>query len=137
MTLAATSRPKLWKFARVQFDDARQKNVLQYPEGAVLLNDTAAEILSLCDGVRSRRPRGIDKAWKYQTLNAPQSGNQTNIARDALFNSNQGKRKSGCPILLPRFQHRQKRLLRNIDAADRFHPLLAFASAWPTVCACG
>ena len=53
MTLAATSRPKLWKFARVQFDDARQKNVLQYPEGAVLLNDTAAEILSLCDGVRT------------------------------------------------------------------------------------
>ena len=53
MTLAATSRPKLWKFARVQFDDARQRSVLQYPEGAVLLNDTAAEILSLCDGART------------------------------------------------------------------------------------
>ena len=53
MTLTATSRPKLWKFARVQFDDARQRNVLQYPEGAVLLNDTAAEILSLCDGART------------------------------------------------------------------------------------
>ncbi|MDQ2765932.1 MAG: pyrroloquinoline quinone biosynthesis peptide chaperone PqqD [Gemmatimonadota bacterium] len=53
MVLSATSRPKLWKFARVQFDDARQRNVLQYPEGAVLLNDTAAEILSLCDGNRT------------------------------------------------------------------------------------
>ncbi|HEV7704683.1 MAG TPA: pyrroloquinoline quinone biosynthesis peptide chaperone PqqD [Gemmatimonadaceae bacterium] len=53
MTLSASSRPKLWKFARVQFDDARQRNVLQYPEGAVLLNDTAAEILSLCDGART------------------------------------------------------------------------------------
>ena len=53
MMLAATSRPKLWKFARVQFDDARQRSVLQYPEGAVLLNDTAAEILSLCDGART------------------------------------------------------------------------------------
>jgi len=53
MTLAATSRPKLWKFARVQFDEARQRNVLQYPEGAVLLNDTAAEILALCDGTRT------------------------------------------------------------------------------------
>jgi pyrroloquinoline quinone biosynthesis protein D len=53
MTLSATSRPKLWKFARVQFDDARQRSVLQYPEGAVLLNDTAAEILSLCDGART------------------------------------------------------------------------------------
>jgi len=53
MTLAATSRPKLWKFARVQFDEARQRSVLQYPEGAVLLNDTAAEILALCDGTRT------------------------------------------------------------------------------------
>jgi pyrroloquinoline quinone biosynthesis protein D len=53
MALAATSRPKLWKFARVQFDDARQRSVLQYPEGAVLLNDTAAEILTLCDGTRT------------------------------------------------------------------------------------
>ena len=53
MPLTAASRPRLWKFARVQFDEARQKNVLQYPEGAVLLNDTAAEILALCDGARS------------------------------------------------------------------------------------
>jgi pyrroloquinoline quinone biosynthesis protein D len=53
MTLTATSRPRLWKFARVQFDEARQRNVLQYPEGAVLLNDTAAEILALCDGART------------------------------------------------------------------------------------
>ncbi|MEO8879559.1 MAG: pyrroloquinoline quinone biosynthesis peptide chaperone PqqD [Gemmatimonadaceae bacterium] len=53
MTLTRTSRPKLWKFARVQFDEARQRSVLQYPEGAVLLNDTAAEILALCDGART------------------------------------------------------------------------------------
>ena len=53
MALSGTSRPKLWKFARVQFDEARQRSVLQYPEGAVLLNDTAAEILALCDGTRT------------------------------------------------------------------------------------
>jgi pyrroloquinoline quinone biosynthesis protein D len=53
MALTSASRPKLWKFARVQFDEARQRNVLQYPEGAVLLNDTAAEILALCDGSRT------------------------------------------------------------------------------------
>jgi pyrroloquinoline quinone biosynthesis protein D len=53
MSLTAQSRPRLWKFARVQFDEARQRNVLQYPEGAVLLNDTAAEILALCDGART------------------------------------------------------------------------------------
>lgn len=53
MTLTSASRPKLWKFARVQFDEARQRSVLQYPEGAVLLNDTAAEILALCNGTRT------------------------------------------------------------------------------------
>ncbi len=53
MALTSSSRPKLWKFARVQFDEARQRSVLQYPEGAVLLNDTAAEILALCDGART------------------------------------------------------------------------------------
>ena len=53
MMLAATARPKLWRFARVQFDEARQRSVLQYPEGAVLLNDTAAEVLALCDGTRT------------------------------------------------------------------------------------
>lgn len=53
MTLTRMSRPKLWKFARVQFDEARKRSVLQYPEGAVLLNDTAAEILALCDGART------------------------------------------------------------------------------------
>ncbi|MDB4911417.1 MAG: pqqD [Gemmatimonadetes bacterium] len=53
MILTGASRPKLWKFARVQFDEARQRSVLQYPEGAVLLNDTAAEILALCDGTRT------------------------------------------------------------------------------------
>jgi pyrroloquinoline quinone biosynthesis protein D len=53
MTLSEMSRPKLWKFARVQYDEARQRSVLQYPEGAVLLNDSAAEILALCDGNRT------------------------------------------------------------------------------------
>ena len=31
----------------------RQQHVLLYPEGAVLLNDTGAAILELCDGQRS------------------------------------------------------------------------------------
>ena len=53
MTMSGSSRPKLWKFARVQYDEARQRSVLQYPEGAVLLNETAAEILALCDGTRT------------------------------------------------------------------------------------
>jgi len=47
------TRPALWRFARVDFDPVRQRRVLLYPEGAMLLNDTAAEILALCDGERT------------------------------------------------------------------------------------
>ena len=57
MTAASDSRlltpdsvPKLWRMARLQFDAVRQRPVLLYPEGAVLLNDTGAAILELCDG---------------------------------------------------------------------------------------
>ena len=45
--------PVLWRLARMDFDPVRQKHVLLYPEGTVLLNDTGAAILELCDGRRS------------------------------------------------------------------------------------
>ncbi len=50
MTLAMDTIPKLWRMARLQFDPVRQRHVLLYPEGAVLLNDTGAAILELCNG---------------------------------------------------------------------------------------
>jgi pyrroloquinoline quinone biosynthesis protein D len=57
MTMAPDSRlltpdsiPKLWRMARLEFDPVRQRPVLLYPEGAVLLNDTGAAILQLCNG---------------------------------------------------------------------------------------
>jgi pyrroloquinoline quinone biosynthesis protein D len=45
--------PKLWRLARLDFDAVRQRHVLLYPEGAVLLNDTGHAILELCDGTRT------------------------------------------------------------------------------------
>jgi pyrroloquinoline quinone biosynthesis protein D len=48
--LTPDSVPKLWRMTRLQFDAVRQRPVLLYPEGAVLLNDTGAAILELCDG---------------------------------------------------------------------------------------
>jgi pyrroloquinoline quinone biosynthesis protein D len=45
--------PRLWRFARLEYDPVRQKHVLLYPEGAVLLNDTGAAILELCNGTRT------------------------------------------------------------------------------------
>jgi pyrroloquinoline quinone biosynthesis protein D len=51
--LTLDSVPKLWRLARLEYDQVRQRPVLLYPEGAVLLNDTGAAILELCNGSRT------------------------------------------------------------------------------------
>jgi pyrroloquinoline quinone biosynthesis protein D len=53
MVLTAASVPALWRLARLDFDRVRQQHVLLYPEGSVLLNESGAAILELCDGRRS------------------------------------------------------------------------------------
>jgi len=53
MELTAATIPVLWRLARMDFDPVRQRHVLLYPEGTVLLNETGAAILQLCDGRRS------------------------------------------------------------------------------------
>jgi pyrroloquinoline quinone biosynthesis protein D len=44
---------RLWRLARLEYDTVRQRHVLLYPEGAVLLNETGAAILELCNGART------------------------------------------------------------------------------------
>jgi pyrroloquinoline quinone biosynthesis protein D len=51
--LTLDSTPKLWRLARLDYDQVRQRPVLLYPEGAVLLNDTGFAILELCNGSRT------------------------------------------------------------------------------------
>jgi coenzyme PQQ biosynthesis protein PqqD len=51
--VALTSRPTLWRLARLDYDPVRKRPVLLYPEGAVLLNETGAAILELMDGTRT------------------------------------------------------------------------------------
>jgi pyrroloquinoline quinone biosynthesis protein D len=46
-------RPRLVDGARLQYDDVREQHLLLVPEGAVRLNETAAQVLELCDGRRS------------------------------------------------------------------------------------
>ena len=53
MTAAGPTVPRLHAKARLQHDEVRGRDVLLYPEGLVALNPTGAEILVLCDGVRS------------------------------------------------------------------------------------
>jgi pyrroloquinoline quinone biosynthesis protein D len=43
-------RPRLVDGARLHYDDVRGEHVLLIPEGAVRLNETAAQVLELCDG---------------------------------------------------------------------------------------
>lgn len=56
MTTEATRlppHPKLNRLFRLQYEEAQQTHVLLYPEGMVKLNQSASEILLLCDGTRT------------------------------------------------------------------------------------
>ncbi|MGC4376603.1 pyrroloquinoline quinone biosynthesis peptide chaperone PqqD [Fictibacillus sp. Mic-4] len=45
--------PKLAAKARLKFDKVREKHLLLLPEKVVVLNETAASVLALCDGNRT------------------------------------------------------------------------------------
>jgi len=51
--LSDASRPKLARHARLKFDKVREQWVLLVPERVLVPDDTAVEVLSLCDGERS------------------------------------------------------------------------------------
>ena len=66
MTMTPETVPAVWRLARMEFDEVRQTRVLLYPEGVVLLNDTGAAILELCDGRRSIADIAAVLGEKYQ-----------------------------------------------------------------------
>ena len=45
-------RPRLASKARLRWDAVEKKHMLVFPEAALVLNDSAAAILKLCDGER-------------------------------------------------------------------------------------
>jgi pyrroloquinoline quinone biosynthesis protein D len=51
--ILTTSLPKLAAKARLKFDKVREQHLLLLPEKVVVLNETAASILTLCDGSQS------------------------------------------------------------------------------------
>ena len=63
-------RPRLSPKARLRWDEVEKRYMLVFPEAALMLNDTAPEILKLCDGERTvegivdslaQRFKGIDR----------------------------------------------------------------------------
>jgi pyrroloquinoline quinone biosynthesis protein D len=67
VTLAPDAVPRLWRLARLDYDPARDRPVLLYPEGAVLLNDTGKAILELVDGRRTVAEIAATLSQRYQT----------------------------------------------------------------------
>lgn len=53
MTLPGTHVPRFPSGVRLHRDAVRERDVLLYPEGALVLNDTATAVLALVDGVRT------------------------------------------------------------------------------------
>jgi pyrroloquinoline quinone biosynthesis protein D len=53
IAVSSTNRPHLARQARMEWDPARKQQVLLAPEGVLVLNQTGATILSLCDGERT------------------------------------------------------------------------------------
>lgn len=50
--LPVDARPRLASKARLRWDNVEKRQMLVFPEAAMLLNDSATAILKLCDGER-------------------------------------------------------------------------------------
>ena len=53
IAVLSTNRPRLARQVRLQWDPVREQRVLLAPEGVLVLNQTGAAILGLCDGKRT------------------------------------------------------------------------------------
>jgi pyrroloquinoline quinone biosynthesis protein D len=53
IAVRSTNRPYLARQARMEWDPAREQHVLLAPEGVLVLNQTGATILGLCNGERT------------------------------------------------------------------------------------
>ena len=49
----STNRPRLARQVRLEWDPVREQHMLLEPEGVLVLNQTGATILELCDGERT------------------------------------------------------------------------------------
>ena len=53
IAVLSTNRPRLARQVRLEWDPVREQQMLLAPEGVLVLNQTGAAILGLCDGERT------------------------------------------------------------------------------------
>jgi pyrroloquinoline quinone biosynthesis protein D len=59
-------RPALPNGFRLHWDEARERHVLLFPEGAVALSPSAVEVLELCDGKRTIEEIAAELSARHQ-----------------------------------------------------------------------
>jgi len=67
-SIDAAMRPAIGGGFRLQWEPAQEAHVLLYPEGMVKLNQTAAAILTRCDGARTVGDIVADLERTYETV---------------------------------------------------------------------
>jgi pyrroloquinoline quinone biosynthesis protein E len=63
-------RPALGRGVRLAYDDVRGQAALLYPEGVLLLNESAAAVIARCDGSRTTETIAADLAVEYEGVTA-------------------------------------------------------------------
>lgn len=82
---AIPEHPALARRARMRFDKVRDSHVLLLPERVVMLSESAAEILSLCDGKRSVDEVVAELKLRYDQAPLPELKNDVNeFLREAV-----------------------------------------------------
>src|SRR6516162_6910516 len=69
--LTAGYRPAFGRGVRLVHDEARGQDALLYPEGVLLLNETAGVILRRCDGSRTVADIAAGLASEYAGVSTP------------------------------------------------------------------
>ena len=64
--IAADSRPRLRRGVRCGYDQVRDRHVLMYPEGVLVLNETAADVVRHCDGTATVAEIASALAGRYR-----------------------------------------------------------------------
>ena len=66
--IAAGVRPRLRRGVLLRYDGVRERHVLMYPEGVLVLNGTAADILRHCDGAATVADITATLRLRYQDV---------------------------------------------------------------------